>query len=53
MVLGGSTARDLGAGATIRAQRLAGEDGSAAELTSGDRNRNPSLMSQGAEGEEI
>ena len=51
--LGGSTARDLGAGATIRAQGLAGEDGSAAELTSGDRKRNPSLMGRGAEGEEI
>ena len=52
-VLGGLTARVLGAEAAIRAQRLAGEDGSAGELTSGDRNWNPSLMGQGARREEI
>ena len=43
MVLGGSTAKDLEAGVAIRAQRLAGEDGLATELTSGDRNRKPNL----------
>ena len=50
---GGRSASDERAGATIRAQRLAREDRSAAEATSRDRRLNPNLLGQGTREEEI
>ena len=51
-VLGRSTASDFEAGAAIRAQAVAGEEGSAVALTSGDKYWNPNLRGGEARREE-